>query len=296
MAMSGDEGSMKYRVDAFREAMRELGYIEGKNLSMEYRYGDGATKEFPGIATEMVRLKPDVILVSSTSMADALKKSTSTIPIVVGSAGDLVGTGIVTSLAKPGGNVTGSTDMAPDLAAKRLELLREFVPKLERLGVVWGGGLSFSDEREFNEIQAAARKLGIAVQSVGSGRDPKNFQATYEALASQRADAIVIIQGVTTFRHNEALAQLALKNRLPAACEELRWVEKGCLISYGPDKTHSWRRAAALVDKILKGAKPADLPVEQPTKFELAVNMKSAKALGLTVPSTILVRATHVID
>jgi putative tryptophan/tyrosine transport system substrate-binding protein len=295
VALGGTATSMKYLVDAFHQGLRELGYIEGKNVLIEYRYTEGRPERSAEIAEKIIGLKPDIIVVHSTALTASCKNATSTIPIVVGNAGDLVGPRLVESLARPGGNITGSTSMATDLAAKRLEIAKEIVPKLSRLGVVWHGLRGFSDELELMEIQAAARQLGIAVQPV-EVRDPKEFQAPYASLIAQKTDAIVLIQGTFTDRYNKELSELAAKSRLPSVCEGSQWAENGCLISYGPDRTYSWRRAAYFVDRILKGTKPADLPIEQPTKFELAVNMKTAKALGIKIPNSILIRADRVIE
>ena len=295
MALGGSPDGLKYRVEGFLQGMHELGYVEGRNLHIDYRYTGGDPARRVPVADEVVRLKPEVIVVSSTGLADALKRATSTIPIVVGNAGDLVGTGVIASLARPGGNVTGSTDMAADLAPKRLELIKEFVPDLKRLGVILHGIGSFSDAAELKQLEAAGRRLGISVQ-LRSVREAKDFEGAYAALVAAKANAVMIIQGAFTFQHNKQLSALAARHQLPSVCEESVWSENGCLISYSPDKAHSFRRAAVFVDKILKGARPADLPVEQPTRFEMAVNLRTAKALGLTVPQTVLVRADKIIQ
>jgi len=279
-----------------RQGLRELGYVEGKNLALEARFTDGRPERYPELAAELVRLKPDVIVVASTGFVQALKRATTTIPIVAGNAGDLVQTGLVASLARPGGNITGSTDMAPDLVGKRLELLREVVPKLSRLAVLHQPLMpGLSDELEFNAIQSAARPFGIEVQA-HVVKEPAEFEGVYAAMTRQRPDALIIIQGSFTLFHHAQLARLAGRNRLPAISEEAAWAQAGCLLSYAPDKIHSWGRAAQFVGRIIKGAKPGDLPIEQPTKFELVVNLKTAKALGITIPQSILVRADKVID
>lgn len=295
MALGGTPEGMKYRVEGFLQGMRALGYVEGRNLQIEYRYTGDDPRRRREVAADVVRLKPDIIVVSSTGLTDAVRKATATIPIVVGNAGDLVGTGVVASLARPGGNVTGSTDMAADLAAKRLELLKEFAPKIERIGVVWYGLRGYSDEEELNEIEAVGKRQGIAVLPV-QVKDPRELQAAYASLRAQKADAVIIIQNTFTFQHRRRLSELAIAHRLPAVCEESAWVEDGCLISYGPDKVHSFRLAATFVDKIVKGAKPAELPVEQPTRFEMVVNGRTAKTMGLSVPAEIRVRADRVIE
>ena len=295
MAMGGTPEGVKYRVEGFLQGMRELGYHEGKNLLIEYRYTGGDPQRRTTVAEEVVRLKPDVIVASSTGLTDALSKATRTIPIVVGNAGDLVGTGVIASLARPGGNVTGTTDMAADLAPKRLELIKEFVPNLKRLGVIVYDVGGFSDAQEVKQLEAAGRRLGISIRPA-LVPELKDFEPAYAALLAAKAQAVVIIQGTFTFRHNKRLSDLASQNRLPAVCEESIWAENGCLVTYGPDKAYSFRRAAVFVDKILKGAKPSDLPVEQPTRFELAVNLRTAKALGLSVPQTVLIRADKTIQ
>ena len=295
MALGGTPEALKYRVEGFLQGMRELGYNEGRNLHIEYRYTGGDPGRRLAVADEVVRLQPHVIVASSTGLVDSLRKATSTIPIVVGNAGDLVGTGVVASLSRPGGNVTGTTDMAADLAPKRLELIREFVPRLKRVGVIVYDVSGYSDGTELKELEAAGRRLGISVQPVPL-RDVKDFQSVYSSLSATHTNAVIIIQGTFTFQHNKQLSELAVQSQLPAVCEESVWAENGCLISYGPDKAYSFRRSAVFVDKILKGAKPADLPVEQPTRFQLVVNKRTAKILGLVIPPTIEVRADRVIE
>jgi putative ABC transport system substrate-binding protein len=278
-------------IDAFRQGLRELGYVEGKNIVIEYRYAEGNLDRLPDLAAEMVRLKPDVIVVGSTRFAEAAKQATSTIPIVVGGGGDVVGAGLVSSLARPGGNVTGSTSISPDLSGKRLELLKEVVPKAARVGVLWYPG---RDEDEVKQTEIAGRTLGIAIQSV-QVQAVKDFESAYAALKRKRANGVILIQGGFTLFHRNQLAELAAKNRLPSMCEQSTWTDAGCLMSYGPSQTESWRRAATYVDKILKGTKPADLPVEQPKKFEFIINLKTAKQIGLTIPPEVLARANRLI-
>ena len=219
-------------------------------------------------------------------------QATTTIPIVVASASDLVGTGLVASLARPGGNITGLTNIAPDLSGKRLELLKEVVPKASRVAV-----LLYPNSTDWNEVkqtESAAPSLGVKIQ-VLEVRDPKEFDNAYTALTKQQAGALIIILGSFTNFHRRQLVDLAVKNRLPTMCEDAGWTEEGCLLSYGHDPHHNWRRAAVFVDKILKGTKPADLPVEQPMKFELVINLKTAKQIGLTIPPNVLARADRVI-
>jgi len=294
MLITGSASTHKNRIDAFRKGLQDLGYVEGKNIAIEYRYAEGTRDRYSGLATEMVRAKPDVIVVGSTSFAQAAKQATSTIPIVVGGAGDLVGAGLVASLAKPGGNLTGSTEISPDLSGKRLELLKEVIPKGSRVAVLWANFPGTADEDEVKQTEVAARSLGVKIQSVGV-QDPKDFDSAYGGMTKDRANALIIIQGSLTNFHRGRLVKLAIKNRLPAMCENSSWAEEGCLVSYGPNQLYEWRRAATYVDKILKGAKPADLPVEQPTKFELVINLKTAKQIGLTIPPNVLARADKVI-
>jgi putative ABC transport system substrate-binding protein len=284
--------SFDARAEAFRQGLHELGYVEGKNILIEYRYAEGKLDRLPDLAAELVRLKVDAFLVGETAAATAARQATSTIPIVVGGAGDLVGAGLVASLAMPGGNITGSTTMAPDLSGKRLELLREAVPRVSRVAVLWDPSPGQSDEVRATET--AARGLGVKVQPV-EVRDPKDFQNAYAAMTKQQADAVIIIQSSFSLAYRRQPADLAAKQRLPSMCEQKEWTNDGCLMSYGPDLLYLWRRAAVYVDKILKGAKPADLPVEQPTKFELVINLKTAKQIGLTIPPNVLARADKVI-
>ncbi len=292
---SGSPSSAAASDDAFRQGLHELGYIEGQNIVMEYRFAEGKRDRLPGLAAELVRLKVDILVVTGVSATQAAKQATTTIPIVVGYASDLVGTGLVASLAKPGGNVTGSTEISPDVSGKRLELLREAVPKTSRVGVVWYPRKGGSDETEVGQTEAAARQFGVQVQLVGV-RDPKEFQGAYAMMSKQKVDAVILIRGSFTDFHRKQLLGLALKQRLPSMCEPAQWARDGCLMSYGPDYAHLWRRAATYVDKILRGTKPAELPVEQPTKFELVINLKTAKALGLKIPQSVLIRADEVIQ
>ena len=290
----GSIASTKINYDAFREGLRELGYVEGKDIVLEYRHADGKTDRLPELAAELVRLKVDIILVGGTQTATAARQATTTIPIVVGSAGDLVGSGLVSSLAKPGGNVTGSTAIDADLSGKRLELLRDVIPKASRVTLLWHRFRASSDVDDVKETEAAARQFGMKIHIVEI-REPTEFQSAYAAMARERADALIILQGSFTSSHRAQLLALAAMNRLPSMCEDLRWTTDGCLLSYGPDILYQWRRAATYVDKILKGVKPADLPVEQPMKFEFVINLKTAKQIGLPIPPNVLARADKVI-
>jgi putative tryptophan/tyrosine transport system substrate-binding protein len=282
------------REEALRQGLREIGYVEGKNIVIEYRYAEGKSERWPDLAAELVRLKPDLIVAGGNGVTRAVQQATKTIPIVVGSAGDLVRAGVVASLARPGGNVTGSTEIAPDLSGKRLELLKEVVPRASKVAVVWYPLIGLTDKEDVAEIETGARQLGVRVQTVEL-RDPSEFENAYTAITKQQANAVIIISGSFTNFHRGQLLQLAAKHRLPSMCEVAAWTNEGCLVSYGPDVPYMWKRAAVFVDKILKGAKPADLPVEQPTKFELIINLKTAKQIGLTIPPNVLARADKVI-
>jgi len=279
-------------VEAYREGLRELGYVEGKNIVIEYRFADRNLERVPELAAELVHEKVDVFTVAGTVAAKAVKQATSTIPIVVGGAGDLVGAGLIASLARPGGNVTGSTAIAPDLSGKRLEVLKEVLPQAARVTVIWDATPGQIDEVRATE--SAGRATRIKVESV-EVNDLKNLENAYAAIAKQNAAAVIIIQSSLTLGYRKQLAEFAVKHRLPSMCEQKEWTNDGCLMSYGPDLLYLWRRAAYFVDKILKGAKPADLPVEQPTKFELVINLKTAKQIGLTIPPNVLARADKVI-
>jgi len=289
----GSVSTSKRNNDAFRDGLRTLGYVQGKNILIEYRYAEGKRERSPELAAELVRLKVDVILVGGTQTATAAKQATSTIPIVVGSAGDLVGSGLVASLARPGGNITGSTDISPDLSGKRLELLKEAVPKASRVAVLLSPSAG-TDSDEMKQTKAAAQALKVKIQVV-EVKDPSEFQSAYAAMKKENANALILNHSSFTNFHRKQLIELVTKNGLPTMCEELRWTEDGCLISYGSDQNYQWVRAAVFVDKILKGRKPADLPVEQPMRFEFVVNLKTAKQIGVTIPQSVLFRADRVI-
>ena len=291
MLVSGSLTTHGHRIDAFRQELRELGYIEGKNITIEYRYAEGKRERFADLAAEMVRVRPDVIYVGSTSFAQAAKKATSTIPIVA-TGGDLIGDGLVSSLAHPGGNVTGLTNISPDLSGKRLELLRQAVPNASRIAVLHFP--SGNDAEEAKQTELAAQALGIMVYPVQVS-SPDEFSAAFARMRRETANALVIIQGSLINSHIKELAELSIKNRLPSIGEPPDYAENGCLLSYGPNLGDLWRRGAIFVDKILKGRKPADLPVEQPTKFELVINLKTAKQIDLVIPPNVLVRADRVI-
>jgi putative ABC transport system substrate-binding protein len=279
-------------VESFREGLGELGYVIGKNILVEYRYAEGKRDRVPELAAELVRLKVDVIVVVGGTLA-ATKRATSAVPIVVGTAGDLVGGGYVTSLARPGGNITGSTNVDSDFSAKRLELLKEAFPKLSSVAVFTHEG-NQGDQDELRETRTAAQRLGVRIQSQDI-IDTGEFQAAFAAIIKERTEALIVTNNSFNFSHRRQFVEFAEKNRLPTMCGRAAFVEDGCLISYAGSRHDSMRRAAYFVDKILKGAKPADLPVQQPTKFELVINLKTAKQIGLTIPPNLLARADRVI-
>jgi putative tryptophan/tyrosine transport system substrate-binding protein len=291
---SGSASTLRLQLDAFFRGLNELGYVEGKTVLIERRFAEGKMERLPDLAADLVRVKVDVIYVNGVSATRAAQQATKTVPIVVGSAGDLVRAGLVASLAKPGGNITGSTLISPDLSSKRLELLKEVVPKASRVALLWYPLVGSTDEDEIIETETAAGQFGVKVQVVGV-RDPTEFQSAYTAMTKQRANAIIFIQGSFTLVHRKQLVELAAKHRFPTMCETAQWTNDGCLMNYGADSTYLNRRAATFVDKILKGRKPADLPIEQPMKYEFVVNLKTAKQIGLTIPPNVLARADRVI-
>ena len=279
--------------DAFRQGLREFGYIEGQNVVIDYRYTEGGDDRLADLATELVRLQVDLILTRGTPATLAAKQATGTIPVVMAASGDPLGTGLVASLARPGGNVTGLSAFVRDLQGKRVELLREMVPGIARVA----GLFNMSNPAlplEWQEVERAARALGIQPQLLDV-RTPEDLWRAFEAAITQRADALVVgIDGLTQ-RHRRQLADLAAQHRLPAIYAGKEFVDAGGLISYGVSYADLYYRAASFVHKIFKGTKPADLPVEQPTKFELVINLKTAKELGLTLPPSILFQADEVI-
>jgi putative tryptophan/tyrosine transport system substrate-binding protein len=278
---------------AFVQRLRELGWIEGRTVAIEYRWAEGRTERFAEIAAEFVRLKVDVIVTQSTPSVLATKQATSVIPIVFASAGDPVGTGIVTSLARPGGNITGLSGQATDTAAKRLELLREVVPNLRRLAIMGNVGNPFN-VLEMDEVQAAARTLGLEFVALEIRRG-EDIVPAFETLKG-RAEALYVAGDPLLITNQIRINSLALGERLPTMSIFRHFVAAGGLMSYGPNFPDLYRRAAVLADKILRGAKPAELPVEQPTKFDLVLNLTTAKVLGLTIPESFLLRADALIE
>jgi putative ABC transport system substrate-binding protein len=279
---------------AFRLGLRDLGWVEGKNISIEYRYAEGNIDRLPDLAADLVRLKVDVIVAYSPPAAVAAQKATKTIPIVMAGAGEPVAMGLVESLARPGGNVTGLSLMAVELAGKRLELLTEMVPKLSRVAVLWNPQ-GIGSPLSWKEIQLPARQLGIELHSL-EVRSSNDFDKAFEDATRARAGAIFILPDPVIVTNLERIAGFAVKNRLPSSFHLKEFAVAGGLVTYGADRADMFRRAATFVDKILKGAKPGDLPVEQPTRFELVINMKTAKTIGITIPQSIMLQATRVIE
>jgi putative ABC transport system substrate-binding protein len=283
--------------EAFRQGLRDLGYVEGRNLVIEYRDAEGKFERFPALAAELVALKVDVIVAPNVLAALAAKQATRILPIVFASASDPVASGLVTSLARPGGNITGLSILAPELVGKCLEQLKQAVPGVTRVAVLWqpGGQGERTEKDMLKEAEVAARARGVRLQIV-EVRGPADFDRAFSDMTRARAGALTLFGSVMFFIERRRLVDLAAKNRLPAVYGLRDYVDAGGLMSYGANVADLFRRAAAYVDKILKGAKPGDLPVEQPTKFELVINLKAAKALGLTIPQSLLLRADEVIQ
>jgi putative ABC transport system substrate-binding protein len=281
-------------IDAFRRGLRELGYKEGQNLEIVYRSSDGRDERFPGLASELVGLKVHLILIRGTPAAMAAKSATQTIPVVMAASGDPVGSGLVASLGRPGGNVTGLSSALTEVYAKRVELLKELLPKLARIAAIFNMGNPVTPP-QWSVVEASARSLGIEPQLLDVRR-PEDLPRAFDAAAKQRTEALVVgLDGVTQ-GNLRLIAELAAKQRLPSIYAEKAYVNFGGLITYGASDQHMYHRAAYFVDRIFKGAKPADLPVEQPTMFQLVINLKTAKALGLTIPQSVLVRADELIE
>ena len=282
-------------LDEFRKQMTQFNWIEGKNLTIEYRYGEGkGATRIAELAVELVGLKPDVILVQGTSGALAAKKATSTIPIVMVNVGDPVERGLTTSLARPGGNNTGLTTFSDDLAGKRIEILKEVLPKSTRIGVITGSG-GPGGESQVKVMKDSASALGLKLLEIGAASDPDKLVSAFQTAVREKVQAIITTSGPVIFGQRKSIIVLAANSKLPAIYPQKEFVEDGGLMSYGTDRRESYRRAAVYVDKILRGVKPADLPVERPMKFEFFANLKAAKQIGLTVPPNLLVRAQKVI-
>jgi putative ABC transport system substrate-binding protein len=281
------------RREAFRQALRELGFIEGKTVVIEYRYSEGKYERLPGLAAELVRLKPDLIVTGGSPSTRAAKEVTNTIPIVMTNDPDPVANGLITSLARPAGNITGLSTLAPELSGKRLEILREVVPKLSRMAVL-GTSTSPAYAPVIKEIELAAKSLKLRLQ-YQDVLDSKDIESAFRAATEGRADALITLNSGILVSQAAQIVSLAEKNRLPATYTQVDYVDAGGLMFYGVSLVDLSRRAATYVDKILKGAKAADLPVEQPTKFEFVINLKAAKQIGLTIPPNVLARADRVI-
>ena len=292
-----DQGSAdrnKPYLEAFQQGLRDLGWVAGKNVVFEARFAEGKTDRLPALAAELVRLKVELIATSSTPAALAAKQATTTIPIVMGFAADPVGSGIVRSLARPGGNITGWTHQGLELRAKYLELLKEAVPEATRFGVLWNPANPVH-QSSMEVIEAAARRLKVDLYPVGV-REPKDLESAFSSLAAKRAEALVVYPDGMFQSQTSLIVTLAAQRRFPAIYGIRAYIDAGGLMTYGTNLSDMFRLGASFADKILKGAKPADLPVEQPTKFELVINLKTAKALGLTIPPSLLARADQVIQ
>ena len=278
---------------AFREGLHDLGWVEGKNIAIEYRYAQGNRDRLPDLAAELLRLKVEVVVVVSVYAARAIQEINKAMPIVMASAADPVQLGLVASLARPGGNITGLSEITPEMAGKRLELLKEIVPKLSRVAMLWDPGNDAS-ALSWKEVQSPARQLGLHLHSL-EARSPKDFDRAFEDATKARAGALGVMPAQLFGANLKRIADLAAKSRLPSIWHLSEFVDSGGLAAYGPDRSDQFRRAAIYVDKILKGAKPAELPVEQPTKFEFVINLKAAKHIGVTIPPNVLARADRVI-
>jgi putative tryptophan/tyrosine transport system substrate-binding protein len=279
---------------AFSDALRELGWVEGKNIVFEHRYAENWLEGLPELAAELVRLRVDVIATAGTLAPLAAKRATATIPIVMMAAGDPLGSGLVASLARPSGNVTGMSLMAPDLGGKRLELLKDVLPRLSRVAVLWNAANPYS-ALVFQETQTGGQTLGIEVQSL-EVRDPDDFDRTFDAARRQHPEALITVEDPLTVGHRKRIVDFALGQQLPSLHGVREFAAAGGLMSYGASLADLFRRAAGYVDKILRGAKPADLPVQQPTKFEFVINLKTARALGLRLPDRLVALADEVIE
>ena len=288
----------RHLIEAFRQGLRDLGYVEGRNLIIEYRSADGKLDRFPALTTELIALKVDLIVATNTQAALAARQATATIPIVFAGPADPVSSGLVTSLSRPGGNVSGLASVpAPQLAGKPLELLTQAVPGRTRFAALWHRDYPEHTQQDIlGAVEGAARALGVHLQFVEARGGPESFPRAFAEMIAARAEALTVLASVLFISERRRLVDLAAKHRVPTVYVVRDFVDDGGLMSYGPLWIDLFRRAAIYVDKILKGANPSDLPVEQPTKFELVINLKTAKALGLTIPPSLLARADQVID
>jgi len=281
--------------DAFRQGLRDLGYVEGKNINFEHRYAEGRAERLPELAEELVRLKVDILVGTDSSAARAAKKSTATIPVVFTTGANPVATGLVASLARPGGNATGLTTNSPELVGKRLELLKEAVPKVSRIAFLMPAD-SATIRAMFDDAQGAAKALGVQFQLVEVKPPTPDFEGAFRSMIKERIGGLVTEGPPLISLNRKKILQLAAQHRIPAIHTEQEWANAGGLMSYGANRVEPYRRVTVYVDKILKGAKPADLPVEQPIKFEFIINLKAAKQIGLTIPPNVLARADKVIQ
>src|SRR4029453_14042274 len=281
--------------EAFRQERRKLGWMEGSNITIEYRFAEQKLERLPELAADLVRLRVDLIVASGAPTPLAAKKATSTIPVVMTISVDPVGAGLIASLARPGGNITGNSSLVPELNTKRLEILKDAVPKLARVGLLLAPGASIGVDLQLKELRPAALALKLKLEEIETQRDAKGLESAFQTAKQKQVGAIMTTTGRQFFAERKRIVELADRYRLPAIYPQKEFVDEGGLMSYGEDSTDQFRRAAVYVDKILKGAKPADLPVQQATKFEFVINLKAAKQIGLTIPVRVLERANQVI-
>jgi len=290
---AGAPSAVMGRIKAFRQGLQERGYVEGKNIVIEYRYGEGNLDRMAPLAAELVHLKVDVIVTGGPTDTRAAKQVTTTLPIVMAQDSDPVGSGFIASLARPGGNITGLSTLSPEISGKQMDLLKEILPKVSRVAVV-GNSIEPGNAETLKETQLAAGGFGVQLQYLDV-RGPEDIEIAFSAIKKDRANALIVLRNPVTSTHRKQVIDLAVKNRVPAMYVSPEWVDAGGLMSYAPNADDNFRRAAIYVDKILRGTKPADLPVEQPTKFEFVVNLKAAKQIGLAIPPNVLARADRVI-
>ena len=295
LSPSSASGGFLARDEAFRQGLRDLGYVEGRNIVIEYRFAEGKFDRLPELAAELVRLEVDVIVAVVTQASLAARHATTTIPIVMLAVSDPLGSGLIASLARPGGNITGTSSMTAEVVGKSLELLKETVPEVSRVAVLWNPDNTIFQAQMLREAQLAAGRLGVELRTFGA-RGPDELDGAFAAITSERAGALLVLADPVLFIHHRRIVDFADKSRLPAMYGVKEYAAAGGLMTYAANMTDQFRRAAAHVDKILKGARPADLPVEQPTRFELVINLKAAKALGFTFPLPLLGRADEVIE
>jgi len=281
-------------LEAFRQGLREYGYVDGQNIALEYRFAQGSPVKLGGMAAELVRMPVDVIVTESVLAAEAAKRATGTIPIVTAVHGDPVGAGLVSTLTRPGGNVTGLSLLAPELSGKRLQLLKEVLPRATRVAAIWNT-TNVAAPRYLTETRAAAQSLGLNVESV-EVRNPSDLDAAFDSVVAGRPSAFITLPDGMLLANRTRIVEFAIRSRLPALFPDSEFATAGGLMAYGPSLASNFRRAASYVDRILKGARPAELPVEQPNKFDLVINLKTAKALDLTIPPSLLARADQIIE